>query len=239
MPLVKLFPMKMPPMNKHNVKPRFAMPRQNRKLAALTPWRAAAFVLGLMLTVVLPVTLPAMPAMAKDEVARAEAWFNKIKTISADFVQVASDGTSAEGKLVFRRPSQMKITYGKGETLQLITSAVWLHVDRPDEGLLTSYPVAETPLSLILAETVSLRPDGYDTRILSSSAGIIRIEIAKEDGEGAGRLTLEFSERPFQFRRWVILDAAGIETSVTLMNLAFDKPIPNAAFKIPDYSKEN
>jgi len=89
----------------------------------------------------LPIMLVAMPSMANDDVMRAETWFNKIRTISADFVQVASDGTSAEGKLAFRRPSRMKITYGKGDELQLITSSIWLHVDRPDERLLTSYPV--------------------------------------------------------------------------------------------------
>ena len=180
-----------------------------------------------------------MPSMASDDVTRAETWFNKIRTISADFVQVASDGTSAEGKLAFRRPSRMKITYGKGDELQLITSSVWLHVDRPDERLLTSYPISETPLSLILADKVSLRLDGYETRVLPSIAGIVRIEIGKDDGEGAGRLTLEFSEKPFQFRRWIILDAAGIETSVTLQNIVFDQPIANEAFKIPDYSAEN
>ena len=171
---------------------------------------------------------------AADEVTRAEAWFNKIKSIEADFVQVASDGTSAKGKLLFRRPSQMKITYRNengGQGLQLITSKIWLHVDRPDEKLLTSYPLSETPLSLILAQKVSLRPDGYETRIKSSSAGVVQIMVAKE--EGAGELTLEFTEKPFQFRRWIVVDAAGIKTSVTLYNLAFDTPIPNVAFKLP------
>jgi outer membrane lipoprotein-sorting protein len=177
-----------------------------------------------------------------DEVKRAEAWFNKIKSIKADFVQVASDGTSAEGKLLFRRPSQMKITYRNKEGgigLQLITSKVWLHVDRPEEKLLTSYPLSETPLSLILAAKVSLRPDGYETRIKPSSADVVQILVAKEEGEGAGQLILEFSEKPFQFRRWVVVDAAGIQTSVTLFNLAFDTPIPNLAFRLPSYSVEN
>jgi len=180
--------------------------------------------------------------VAADEVTRAEAWFNKIKSIEADFVQVASDGTSAEGKLLFRRPSQMKITYRNedgGKSLQLITSKMWLHVDRPDEKLLTAYPLSETPLSLILATKVSLRPDGYETRIKSSSAGVVQILVAKEEGEGAGQLTLEFSEEPFQFRRWIVVDAAGIKTSVTLYNLVFDKPIPNVTFKLPDYTAEN
>ena len=177
-----------------------------------------------------------------DEVTRAESWFNKIKSIKADFVQVASDGTSAEGKLLFRRPSQMKITYQKddgGKGLQLITSKVWLHVDRPDEKLLTSYPLSETPLSLILAAKVSLRPDGYETRIRPSSAGVVQILVGKEDGAGAGQLTLEFSENPFQFRRWIVVDGAGIETSVTLFNLVLDTPIPNASFILPSYSTDN
>ena len=192
-----------------------------------------------MFLVSLPIMLVSMPSMANDDLMRAEAWFNKIRTISADFVQVASDGTTAEGKLAFSRPSRMKITYGKGDELQLITSSVWLHVDRPDERLLTSYPISETPLSLILADKVLLRPDGYETRVLPTSAGIVRIQIGKYDGEGAGRLTLEFSKKPFQFRRWIVLDVAGIETSVTLQNIVYDQPIANEAFRLPEYFDGN
>ena len=213
--------------------------RQNLTSLIMPKGRITVFWSKMMFLVTLPIMLASMPSMANDDVTRAETWFNKIRTISADFVQVASDGTSAEGRLAFRRPSRMKITYGKGDELQLITSSVWLHVDRPDEHLLTSYPISETPLSLILADKVSFRLDGYETRVLPSIAGIVRIQIGKDDGEGAGRLTLEFSEKPFQFRRWIILDAAGIETSVTLQNIVFDQPIANEAFKIPDYSAEN
>ena len=205
----------------------------------MTKARIMGFGSRVMFLVSLPIMLAAMPSMANDDVMRAETWFNKIRTISADFVQVASDGTSAEGKLAFRRPSRMKITYGKGDELLLITSSVWLHVDRPDERLLTSYPISETPLSIILADKVSLRPDGYETRVLPTIAGIVRIQIVKDDGEGAGRLTLEFSEKPFQFRRWIVLDSAGIETSVTLQNIVYDQPIANEVFRLPEYSDGN
>ena len=205
----------------------------------MTKGQITVFGSRVMFLVSLPIMLVSMPLMANDDVMRAETWFNKIRTISADFVQVASDGTSAEGKLAFRRPSSMKITYGKGDELQLITSSVWLHVDRPDERLLTSYPISETPLSLILADKVSLRIDGYETLVLPTVAGIVRIQIAKDGGEGAGRLTLEFSEKPFQFRRWVVLDVAGIETSVTLQNITYDQPIANEVFRLPEYFDEN
>ncbi|HBV78098.1 MAG TPA: hypothetical protein DEB58_00375, partial [Alphaproteobacteria bacterium] len=122
--------------------------RQNLTSLIMPKGRITVFWSKMMFLVTLPIMLASMPSMANDDVTRAETWFNKIRTISADFVQVASDGTSAEGRLAFRRPSRMKITYGKGDELQLITSSVWLHVDRPDERLLTSYPISETPLSL-------------------------------------------------------------------------------------------
>lgn len=178
-------------------------------------------------------------AAGLDYVAQAETWFNKIETISANFTQVASDGTSAEGKLLFRRPSQMKISYGNGDDFQIITSKIWLHVDRPNEKMLTSYPLLETPLSLILAPKVLLRLDGYETHVMPSSSDVVQIIIARDEGEGAGKLTLEFSEKPFQFRRWTIVDAVGVETSVTLQNIVFDKPIPNSAFALPDYLSQD
>ncbi|MEK9960292.1 MAG: hypothetical protein VXB94_01845, partial [Rhodobiaceae bacterium] len=47
------------------------------------------------LLVVMP--MPAGLAASNDPVARAEAWFDGIRTMRADFIQVASDGTSATG----------------------------------------------------------------------------------------------------------------------------------------------
>ena len=53
----------------------------------------------------------------------------------ADFTQIASDGSAAEGKIVMRRPSRLKITYDGAHRTQLalITTPVWLHVDQPDD----------------------------------------------------------------------------------------------------------
>jgi hypothetical protein len=63
----------------------------------------------------------------------------------------------------------------------------------------------------------------------------MQIAINKESGEGAGRLTLEFTASPFQLRRWIVEDVAGIQTSVTLQNMAFGLPVGNAEFSLPNY----
>ena len=181
----------------------------------------------------------ALPGMARaDVVSEAEDWFNGISTMQADFIQVASDGTTASGVIHLRRPHQMKIVYDLEEPLILLTTRIWIHVDRPNDKTVTSYPISETPLSLILTDPVSLRPAGYETIVTERTGGITQIAINKDNGEGAGRLTLEFTNSPFVLRRWIVEDVAGVKTSVTLQNLAFGVPVANEEFRLPRYNQQ-
>ena len=176
-------------------------------------------------------------ANAPDPVNRAEAWFDSIVTMKADFIQIASDGTTATGELHLRRPHRMKIIYDLEEPLILLTTRVWLHVDRPDEKLVTSYPISETPLSLILQEHVELRSDEFETSH-SVRDGVTRIVLTKDTGEGAGQLTLEFTNEPFVLRKWSIRDAADVTTTVTLQNMRFGHSYENKFFAVNDYAKK-
>ena len=178
----------------------------------------------------------ALPGMARaDVVSEAEDWFNGISTMQADFIQVASDGTTASGVIHLRRPHQMKIVYDLEEPLILLTTRIWIHVDRPNDKTVTSYPISETPLSLLLKKDVRLRSDEFTT---SSNVqnGIVRVMLAKETGEAAGELTLEFTEKPFVLRKWTIRDAADVTTTVTLQNMRFGHQYENKMFALPDYT---
>tara|TARA_B100000989_G_scaffold298242_1_gene286689 strand:+ start:1417 stop:2031 length:615 start_codon:yes stop_codon:yes gene_type:complete len=178
----------------------------------------------------------ALPGMARaDVVSEAEDWFKGISTMQADFIQVASDGTTASGVIHLRRPHQMKIVYDLEEPLILLTTRIWIHVDRPNDKTVTSYPISETPLSLLLKKDVRLRSDEFTT---SSNVqnGIVRVMLAKETGEAAGELTLEFTEKPFVLRKWTIRDAADVTTTVTLQNMRFGHQYENKMFARPDYT---
>ena len=178
----------------------------------------------------------ALPGMARaDVVSEAEDWFRGISTMQADFIQVASDGTTASGVIHLRRPHQMKIVYDLEEPLILLTTRIWIHVDRPNDKTVTSYPISETPLSLLLKKDVRLRSDEFTT---SSNVqnGIVRVMLAKETGEAAGELTLEFTEKPFVLRKWTIRDAADVTTTVTLQNMRFGHQYENKMFARPDYT---
>ena len=62
----------------------------------------------------------------------------------------------------------------------------------------TSYPISETPLSLILQGNVQLRSPEFTTRHAADN-GIVSITLVKDTGEGAGELKLEFTKRRLSF----------------------------------------
>ena len=196
--------------------------------------RLAVLLAALWLVVPVPHGLVAAP----DPISRAEAWFDDISTMKADFIQVASDGTTATGELHLRRPHRMKIIYDLDEPLILLTTPVWLHVDRPREKTVTSYPINETPLSLILREDVELRSSDFTTRHLVRD-GITRITLTRETGRAAGELILEFTDKPFELRRWTVRDAADVTTTVTLQNMRFGHRYENKFFAKSDYPLPN
>ncbi len=196
--------------------------------------RLAVLLAALWLAVPVPHGLVAAP----DPISRAEAWFDDISTMKADFIQVASDGTTATGELHLRRPHRMKIIYDLDEPLILLTTPVWLHVDRPKEKTVTSYPINETPLSLILREDVELRSSDFTTRHLVRD-GITRITLTRETGRAAGELILEFTDKPFELRRWTVRDAADVTTTVTLQNMRFGHRYENKFFAKSDYPLPN
>ena len=193
---------------------------------------------GLLAALWLAVPVPHGLVAAPDPISRAEAWFDDISTMKADFIQVASDGTTATGELHLRRPHRMKIIYDLDEPLILLTTPVWLHVDRPREKTVTSYPINETPLSLILREDVELRSSDFTTRHVVRD-GITRITLTRETGRAAGELILEFTDKPFELRRWTVRDAADVTTTVTLQNMRFGHRYENKFFAKSDYPLPN
>lgn len=176
-------------------------------------------------------------ASSTDDIIKAENWFNGLTTYQADFTQVSSDGTSAKGKFFLRRPYRSRFDYDAPVPLTLITTKLWLHVDDADRREVISYPVSETPLRAILSDRVNLRlPDVTTTT--RSQDGVISITLDQSDGEAAGRISLEFNEKPFELRRWVVTDANGITTSIFLTNPIKGRDLSAKLFVPSDYPKQ-
>lgn len=177
-------------------------------------------------------------AVSAGPIEQAEAAIQAIDTMQADFIQIASDGSSASGKIYLRRPFQMRIDYEGTTPISLLATRVWLHIDDPYEKTVTSYPISETPLSLLLQKDVRLRGDDFTTSV-EDSGGVTQITLHRDTGEAAGTLILEFETSSFRLRRWIIEDAVGISTAVTIQNEIYGVSLDNRLFAVPSYSSDS
>ena len=187
-----------------------------------------------LISLVLPVQLAAQSADETRLIARAEQAITELTTLKAAFIQVSSDGSVGEGRLYFRRPHQLRLDYENPATLSIVTSRVWVYVDDKIDKFVQVFPVSETPFFPLLSDTISFRSQDVKTSA-SLEDGIVSVQLDKETGEGAGSLLLEFDASSWQLRRWVITDALGIKTTVTLQNPVYGEKLANRLFSVPSY----
>ena len=197
-------------------------------------FRLKLAVLVLMVSLVLPSHLVAQSAEETKLIARAEQAITELTTLQAKFIQISSDGTVGEGQVYFRRPFQLRLDYTNPETLSIVTSRIWVYIDDKLAQTVEAYPVSETPFAPLLEQTVSFRSEQVKTSARLEN-GIASVVLEKDTGEGAGRLTLEFDAGSWQLRRWVITDALGVTTTVTLQNPVYGGSLNNRLFGVPSY----
>ena len=191
-------------------------------------------ILALIVSLILPSHLAAQSAEETKLIARAEQAITELTTLQAKFIQISSDGTIGEGQVYFRRPFQLRLDYTNPETLSIVTSRIWVYIDDKIAQTVEAYPVSETPFAPLLEQTVSFRSEQVKTSARLQD-GIASVQLEKDTGEGAGRLTLEFDAGAWQLRRWVITDALGVTTTVTLQNPVYGGSLNNRLFGVPSY----
>lgn len=190
-------------------------------------------IIGMLMMALHPVY--AQPASQQEIIARAEQALSDMKTMQADFIQFSSDGSVGEGRIYFRRPHQLRIDYLNPETLSFVTSRVWIHVDDKIDKQVTSYPISQSPFYTLLQKEISFIAEDVMTSAKIKD-GVASVSMARETGEAAGVLTLEFDTLNWHLRRWIITDALGVKTQVTLQNTLFDLALENRLFGVPAYA---
>lgn len=205
-----------------------------------------AAVAAAALIVAAPV-LPFAPAEAayritaqdKADIARIEAYLNKIETVKSDFVQLASGGRFAQGVIYIERPNRLRIDYRNPATMQIYANGTWLiHVDTELEAV-THVPISSTPAGFLVSEKIRLSGDVTVDRV-GRGEKTISIELVQTSDPEAGRFVLTFADKPLQLRQWTVIDAQGVQTNVQLVSPAFNGPVPRDVFVFDDtpYQKE-
>ena len=162
--------------------------------------------------------------LSKQDVAdliRIEQHLNTSRTVRARILQVASDGSYAEGMLHIQRPGRMRLEYDPPNPTMIIADGINLiYVDRELEHA-TTVLLQLTPAELILREDLSLSSEDLLVTGFSRSPGVIRISLVHAKDPLEGRIMMVFSDKPLELRKWIVTDAQGIKTTVSLLGPEF------------------
>jgi outer membrane lipoprotein-sorting protein len=174
----------------------------------------------------------AAPLSPQAAVDRANAYFNGLSTIVADFTQIGGDGRRVSGKLYLQRPGKLRFEYDAPSALQVIADGTSVAVR--DRNLATQdlYLISQTPLKFLLRDTVNLGTDIRVTDVASEPGGV---RIALEDRStlgGTSKILLYFDPAVENLSQWRITDPQGFVTTVILSNVERSRRVDQSLFVI-------
>jgi outer membrane lipoprotein-sorting protein len=152
-------------------------------------------------------------------VAKANAYLDSARVMTADFVQIGPDGERSEGELHVRRPGRMLFHYEPPARLEIVADGRSVAVRDQNLDTQDLYFIAQTPLKFLLADHIDLAKDTTVKRVaMDDNAATVEIEDKATFG-GTAEVTLVFDPDSFALKQWTVIDAQGFQTVVTLFNI--------------------
>ncbi|WP_425098037.1 LolA family protein [Tropicibacter sp. S64] len=183
-------------------------------------------------------TLVAAPASAQQlSLGAISQYLNTIKSAEGSFTQINGDGTISTGTIAIKRPGKVRFDYNPPERALVLASAGSVYIlDRKLNAQPETYPLNQTPLSIILDRNVDLTKAGMVTgHTFDGTATTVTAQDPKRPEYGT--IQLKFTGNPVQLRQWIITDGDGNQTTVVLGDLQ-TKTLSNQMFYIdPELKK--
>ncbi len=164
---------------------------------------------------------------------RVAAYLNGLRALKARFLQVGPDGATTNGTLWLERPGRMRFQYDPPSPLLLVAGGgtVVFHDAKLDQT--TNIPVNQTPLGLLLADTIQLSGDVTVTAF-DRPEGQLLITLVRSKTPADGSLTLALNAAPLALVGWSVVDAQGRETRLRMSGVQPGGPYDARLFTFVD-----
>ena len=172
--------------------------------------------------------------LTEERIAQVEAYINGIDTLQADFTQIGPDGSLTTGKFFLDRPGLMRIDYDPPSKILLIAEDWRLVYYDGSIKQVTTIPLSQTPLSILLDEVVNL--DDGDVEIVEIREGqqLFEVNLVRKSAADQGSVTLSFDQEPIRLLSWVVTDPQGYRTQFSLQNVRVGGPLDRKLFAFRD-----
>ncbi|MCB8880805.1 outer membrane lipoprotein carrier protein LolA [Acidisoma cellulosilytica] len=175
------------------------------------------------------VSAPPSTPQDQTDIAAIQTYLNGVKSLKARFLQVDASGNSIGGNVWMMRPGRMRFEYDPPDKMLLVAGHGLLVYYDPAVKQTTNIFLSSTPLGLLLQDNLKLSGDVTVTGI-ARAKGQIQLTIIRTGKEGAGSITLIFATDPMTLRSWIIRDAQGRQTQISLYDVTYGGDYPNSMF---------
>lgn len=168
-----------------------------------------------------------------DDLARISTYLNGIKTLKGRFTQVAGDGGYSQGEFYLSKPGKLRFEYEPPIPVLIVADGNTIAITNYRLKTQDRYPILSTPLSLLIEDKVDLTKDLTVTGV-TRSPGELSFTAREDDGPAEGEITVVFSDPGLELRHWIVTDAQGRQTTVSVSNLRKDETIAGKLFFIEE-----
>ena len=161
--------------------------------------------------------------------SQIEKFFKNLATLEADFIQVSSSGNVSSGKIYLDLPGKLRIDYINPNNLLITSKGFWIVIQDRETKTTNNIPVKSTPFSILLENKLIFKNENFKTEY-SLASGIITLKIESQNKDIAESLIMEFSEKPFSLKKWIISDTFGEKTTVLIQNAKYNNNLSHLLF---------
>ncbi|UWR30340.1 outer membrane lipoprotein carrier protein LolA [Sulfitobacter sp. W002] len=183
-----------------------------------------------ILAVGLAVSAPLAAAAQQLSLNEISGYLNQLRTAKGDFTQINDDGSISSGTIYIKRPGKVRFEYNAPDSGLVVAGANTVVIyDKKSNQPAETYPLARTPLSIILAENVNL---GRAKMVTGHSYDGTATTVTAQDPANPqyGNIQMKFTGNPVQLRQWIINDGNGSATTVVLGDMQVGGNISNSLF---------
>ena len=163
---------------------------------------------------------------------KVSQYLSNLKFLTAEFSQINDDGTTSSGIIFIRRPGSMRFEYYKPDkNLILISAGVLAIFDPKGDQTPIMYPITNNPISFILNDEVDLLNAGIveNYEVYNDKAILTLKDPNKPD---QGNIQIVFSGAKPELAQFIIKNANGSSTSLSLKDIEYPKKINATLFSI-------
>lgn len=165
------------------------------------------------------------------DVKKVENYLNSLKTMRADFVQIASNGEQVEGRIYIEKPNKIRMEYNEPSNILIVGNGDYIVYYDKELDQITNIDYEDIPAAAVLANTVKI--DGKELKVTDfyEDPGVTKIGLQYANAGDLGPFTLVFSNNPMQLKQWKVVTPQAMEVSLSLYNTVTDGILDESLFK--------